>query len=196
MLGGMITPRQPDVAIRASENPLEYPLSIMAGTMIVPIAATVAGPEPEIAPKNAQHIEVTIANPPVKWPMQASAKSTSRFVIPPLDINAPPAIKNGIAISGKESQAVNIFWHRKEIGCVPYRRKYMMIDIPIETPIGTVKNSKMKNVINQTRGPIYTSSFPRLKFPPFTISFLSLNLRIVSCIRRNNMIKEQIYQEL
>ena len=91
--------------------------------MIVPMAATVAGAEPDMAPKKAQHTEVTIAKPPVKCPIQASAKSTNLLVIPPLDINAPPAMKNGIAISGKESHAVNIFWQRNEIGCVPYKIK-------------------------------------------------------------------------
>ena len=39
-----------------------------------PIAATVAGAEPEIAPKNAQVTTATIAKPPVKWPTKESAE--------------------------------------------------------------------------------------------------------------------------
>ena len=83
ILGGMITPKHPDVAISASAKDLEYPLSIMAGTMRDPMAATVAGADPEMAPKNAQQMAVTIANPPVTCPMTASARSTSLLVIPP-----------------------------------------------------------------------------------------------------------------
>lgn len=50
MLGGMITPRPPATATTAVENVLSYPISIRMGMVILPTAATVAGPEPEIAP--------------------------------------------------------------------------------------------------------------------------------------------------
>lgn len=76
--------------------------------MMEPMAATVAGAEPEMAPKNAQHTTVTMAKPPVKWPTRESPRSTSRFDRPPPSISAPARIKNGTAISGKLSQDVNI----------------------------------------------------------------------------------------
>ena len=80
----------------------------MVGTIIVPMAATVAGAEPEIAPKNIHATTVTIANPPVKCPTIVSKKFTNRLDKPPPSIKAPPSTKNGIAINGKESQEVNI----------------------------------------------------------------------------------------
>ena len=58
--------RQPEAATKAMTNFLSWPFSTMAGTMIAPMAAVVAEPEPEIAPKNRQVITVTIARPLVK----------------------------------------------------------------------------------------------------------------------------------
>src|SRR5699024_5777903 len=108
MLGGMITPRHPAAATSAIANFLSYPFSIMVGTIIVPIAATVAGPDPEIAPKNKHATTVTIDKPPANCPTNESKKFTNRFDRPPPSINVPESIKNGMAISGKESQAVNM----------------------------------------------------------------------------------------
>ena len=50
ILGGIITPRPPATATIAAEKSLSYPSSIRIGIVILPTAATVAGPEPEIAP--------------------------------------------------------------------------------------------------------------------------------------------------
>ena len=75
---------------------------------MVPIAATVAGAEPEIAPKNRQATTVTIASPPVKCPTSVSKNPTRRLESPPPSMSAPLSTKNGIAINGKESQEVNI----------------------------------------------------------------------------------------
>ena len=50
ILGGMITPSPPATATRAVVNFLSYPISIRIGMVMLPTAATVAGPEPEIAP--------------------------------------------------------------------------------------------------------------------------------------------------
>lgn len=54
-----------DVAISAVANGAEKPpRSIMAGIRTIPRAATVAGPEPEIAPKKQATITHTMAIPP------------------------------------------------------------------------------------------------------------------------------------
>ena len=50
--------------VKAVENGAENPLSIIAGIKTAPSAATVAGPEPEIAPKKHATITHTIAIPP------------------------------------------------------------------------------------------------------------------------------------
>ena len=55
-----------DVAIRAVENGAEnLPSSTIAGIRTAPRAATVAGPEPEIAPKKQATITHTMAIPPL-----------------------------------------------------------------------------------------------------------------------------------
>ena len=76
--------------------------------MIAPMVATVAAEEPEMAPKNAQAKTVTIAKPPRRWPTKESAKPIRRGDKPPPSIRAPARIKVGMAIRGKESQAVNM----------------------------------------------------------------------------------------
>ena len=52
ILGGMTMAMELEVAINAVENGAEKPpCSTMAGISTAPRAATIAGPEPEIAPK-------------------------------------------------------------------------------------------------------------------------------------------------
>ena len=75
----------------------------MAGIMMLPSAATVAGPEPEIAAKKQQVMTPTIANPPVIWPTQTSANLIRRLETPAASISSPARIKKAIAISGKLS---------------------------------------------------------------------------------------------
>ena len=64
MLGGMMMAMELEAAIRAVAKGAEKPASIMAGIRIAPRAATVAGPEPEIAPKRQDTITHTMAMPP------------------------------------------------------------------------------------------------------------------------------------
>ena len=58
------------------------PCSTIAGIRTAPSAATVAGPEPEIAPKKQATITHTMAIPPFLCPTQVSTKLISRFEIP------------------------------------------------------------------------------------------------------------------
>lgn len=64
ILGGMIIPRAPAVANNTVVNRLSYPSLIIIGIIIPPTAATVAGPEPEIAAKNIHVITAAMAVPP------------------------------------------------------------------------------------------------------------------------------------
>ena len=98
MDGGIITPIAPAVAIRAAANAGGYPTSTIAGIRIRPRAATVAGPEPEIAAKKHATSTHTIATPPLKWPTHAWASLIRRVEIPDFSIMLPPRMKKGIAI--------------------------------------------------------------------------------------------------
>ena len=53
--------------------------NMYAGIRTAPRAATVAGPEPEIAPKKHATITHTMAIPPFLWPTQVSTKLISRL---------------------------------------------------------------------------------------------------------------------
>ena len=67
ILGGMTMAMELAVAIKAVENGAENPpLSTIAGIRTAPKAATVAGPEPEIAPKKQATIIHTFAMPPLR----------------------------------------------------------------------------------------------------------------------------------
>ena len=64
MLGGMMMAMELDAAMSAVENAGVKPLSIIAGMSIAPSAATVAGPEPDIAPNMHDTMTQTMAMPP------------------------------------------------------------------------------------------------------------------------------------
>ena len=65
ILGGMTIAMELEVAINAVEKAAEKPpRSIIAGIRTAPRAATVAGPEPEIAPKKQATMIHTFAMPP------------------------------------------------------------------------------------------------------------------------------------
>src|SRR5699024_4725536 len=110
ILGGINTPIEPAEAVIAAANPLSYFFSFIEGIIKEPIAATVAGPEPEIAAKNILANTVTIAKPPAIKPINTVAKFKSLFEIPPWLIKTPDKIKKGIAIKGKLSSDEKAFW--------------------------------------------------------------------------------------
>ena len=100
ILGGMTMAMELEVAINAVENGAEKPpCSTMAGISTAPRAATVAGPEPEMAPKKQATITHTMAIPPFLWPTQVSTNLISRLEIPAFAMMFPDSTKNGIARS-------------------------------------------------------------------------------------------------
>ncbi|BAQ11630.1 hypothetical protein OXB_3161 [Bacillus sp. OxB-1] len=109
-------PSPPPEADTAAENPGSYPFLTIAGNMMVPIAATVAGEEPERAAKKKQATIVTSAKPPVKGFIKEFAKVINRLESPPVSIKEPAKMKNGIAIRGKESSAVKALCVRNNAG--------------------------------------------------------------------------------
>ena len=76
--------------------------------MILPMAATVAGLEPEMEPKKTHESTVVAANPPGIQPTNTFARSINRSANPPMRINSAARMKNGIAISVKLFIPANI----------------------------------------------------------------------------------------
>ena len=68
----------------------------------------VAAPEPEIAAKNMPASTETTDRPPLIMPSRDSQNSTSTFEILPPARRSPAKMKNGTAISEKESQLANM----------------------------------------------------------------------------------------
>ena len=66
---------------------------------IMPRAATVAGPDPEMAAKKQATRTQTIATPPRRWPTQASARWMSLREMPEASMILPPRMKKGMASS-------------------------------------------------------------------------------------------------
>ena len=65
----------------------------------MPRAATVAGPEPEMAAKKQATMTVTSAMPLRRWPTSVRAKSISCEDMPLLSMTLPPRMKKGMASS-------------------------------------------------------------------------------------------------
>jgi hypothetical protein len=114
------------------------------------MAATVAGAEPEIAAKNMDATTVTRARPPEREPMTALARWISLLEIPPFSIKAPAIIKKGIAIKGKESVAVNIFWATTIRGTVWKMNMALSVARPRLTAIGTLSITRATKTPKRT----------------------------------------------
>ena len=64
---------------------------------MAPSAATVAGPEPEIAAKKQATMTQTIARPCLVWPTRERKKSIRRVEMPLTSMMLPPRMKKGMA---------------------------------------------------------------------------------------------------
>src|SRR5690625_7535873 len=69
--------------------------------MMVPIAITVAGLEPDIEPKNKQANTPAAASPPGTQPIINLAKSMSRSDNPPIRMSSAAKMKKGMDIKEK-----------------------------------------------------------------------------------------------
>lgn len=67
-----------------------------------PMAAVVAMPEPDRAPKNIHASMDTQPRAPVRKSTRAEANSTIRLAMPPVEITDPASMKNGMAMTVKE----------------------------------------------------------------------------------------------
>ncbi len=71
----------------------------MAGIKMPPRAATVAGPEPEMAAKKQEVMMVTKASPLRRWPTSLSQRLISFSEMPAFSIMFPAKTKKGMAKS-------------------------------------------------------------------------------------------------
>ena len=149
MLGGITIAIELEVAIRAVENGAEKPpWSIMAGINTAPRAATVAGPEPEIAPKKHATITHTMAMPPRLCPTQLSTKRIRRLEMPAFAIIFPDNTKKGIARS-KNLLIPEYIFVATIVSDVPEYRIAAIEETPRHMLIGTLQISKIKNTANK-----------------------------------------------
>src|SRR6056297_2192483 len=142
--GGMTTPIPPPLAVNPAAKPRPYPSRIIAGIMIDPMAAAVAGPDPVIAANKVQAITVTVARPPGLLPTNARDRATRAWVSPPRSIKLPARMNMGIAISVKLSMALNAFCARYSSG-KPAARSPAKAEIPSAAAIGIPNINAAKN---------------------------------------------------
>ena len=150
ILGGITIAIELEVAISAVENGAENPpRSIIAGISTIPNAATVAGPEPEIAPKKQATITHTIAIPPLVCPTQVSTKRIRRLEIPAFAMILPDNTKNGIA-SNRNLLIPEYILVATIVSEVPEYRIAQIDDNPRQIPIGIPRIRNTKNETNNT----------------------------------------------
>ena len=148
MLGGIMTPSAPAEASRPVAHFRSYPISASMGIMRPPMAATVAGAEPDTAPKNRQESTAAMACPPGSLPTSLCAKSKRCRAIPPFVMRSPESIKRGTANSGKLSSAEKNA-EIKKLACIPpVRRIYPTQTTRIAIPMGMDNPSRTKNARN------------------------------------------------
>src|SRR5512146_2276564 len=123
MLGGMMTPMVPAVAMTAAAYSRSYPFFAMAGIMTPPTAAASAAAEPDIPAKIMEARTVMMASPPGIQPTTAKAKFVMRFPMPPALIKSPARMKNGRASSVKDSLVLTIDWKITAGSYFPDQRK-------------------------------------------------------------------------
>src|SRR5690625_4624860 len=91
-------PKVPPHAALAAAHVIGYPALTIAGIITEPIAAVVAGLDPDSAAKNAQDNIVATPKPPVILPVKTDITSIIFAVSLPRIIISPARINPGIAI--------------------------------------------------------------------------------------------------
>ena len=138
------------VAIKAAENGAEKPpCSIMAGIRTAPSAATVAGPEPEIAPKKQATITHTMAIPPLLCPTQVLTNLIRRLEMPAFAMMLPDSTKNGMA-SSRNLLMPEYMLVATIVKDVPEYRIAHTEERPRQIPIGIPMIRKIKKETNNT----------------------------------------------
>ena len=152
MLGGIIIPKEADDALMAEASSPPYPASFMGSIIIPPIAAAVAGAEPEIAPKKVADMVVMQAEAAGSFLKHILIKRTSRSEMPLTSISSPDRVKRGSARRGKLSSEVNIFCVIAGSAFIsPAVSMLSMVAKPTATAIGVPKIRKNTRLKIKTR---------------------------------------------
>ena len=137
----------------------DHLMSVLLLSMMVPTAATVAGPEPDTAAKNMQTKTVTMAKPPVMRPKNTLQTSRIRRDTPPAPIKSPAKMNKGIARIGNESQLViNACGMEVKLKVSP-TTKANILDTPKAIPTGTLRINRTIRAINRVRPTIIYSPY-------------------------------------
>ena len=84
-----------EATMPVAKGALNFSRWTIAGIRITPSAATVAAPEPDMAPKKQATTTHTMAIPPRRWPSRASMNAISRSEMPARAIMLPESTKKG-----------------------------------------------------------------------------------------------------
>ncbi len=121
----------------------------MEGIMMLPMAATVPGPEPIMEAKNMHPRMVTMPRPPRMCPTSMDATSTICAAMPPRSMSAPAKTKPTTASRGNMSETLMRSIMTSESG-MSLRRSTAMEAMPRETKMGvpmisrTARTSQMR----------------------------------------------------
>jgi hypothetical protein len=105
--------------------------------MTPPMAAVVAGADPERAPKKVDATVATRARPPLILPKKAPARLSSLRDTPPSLMMFPARMKKGTAMRAKELPALNMFCTRTLMSAAPVMSTETMHESPSATMMGT-----------------------------------------------------------
>ena len=97
MEGGIRIPRVPALVMTPAAKLSGYPALTMPTMTIEPIAATVAGEDPETAAKIMHAMTEAMAIPPLICPTRERAKRIIRLATPPVERKAEERMKKGMA---------------------------------------------------------------------------------------------------
>ena len=112
--------------------------------MILPMAITVAGEEPEMAAKNIHAITDAIARPPVNLPTKSFITLTNLPEIAPSAMILPARIKNGTPRRTKLSSPLKSCWIRDVKGVWAIKMRYIAVVAARTREIGILRTSSAK----------------------------------------------------
>ena len=146
-------PRAPAEAAVPMANLLEYPRFSISGMVMDPMAATVAGPDPEAVAKSMDAKTVTAAMPPGTKPMISSARSMRVSARRLFSARLPRRMKKGMARRAKLLMPAMRFWGnmRKDsfINTSPRTP-----EMPREKPMGTSRMMRRMKARSMMRAAI------------------------------------------
>lgn len=118
--------------------------------MMLPMAITVAGEEPEIAAKNMQAITEATARPPVNLPTKSFMIFTSLSEIAPSAMILPARIKKGTPSRTKLSRPLKSCWIKDVSGMWAIKKRYTAVVAARTSAIGMLITRRRKKQTKTT----------------------------------------------